>query len=441
MTTRRGFLASSLASPLLQAAQLPDRQPKTNVLLILADDLGFECLSCYGSTSYRTPNLDRIAAEGVRFTHAYAQPLCTPTRVQLMTGLYNHRNWEGFGIMNPKEVTFGHRMRQAGYRTAMAGKWQFYSYNPPDFEPEWRSRGMLAKDAGFEEYSTWHSLHTEDKGSRYGDPTYVSDGRLFKDMKDQYGDDVWSGFLLNFLARHKSEPNFLYYPMALTHGPFNPTPKSADWNTAKRLKNDRAYFKDMVEYMDEVVGRMRSRLESQGLASRTLVLFFADNGTDRSITSMLNGKPYRGGKGNTTDAGTRVPMIAWGAGVKGGRVVDDLVDSTDFLPTLYDVSGAPVPPGLKLDGRSFAPQLRGERGNPREWTFCWHDPRPGHGKMDYSLQIYARDKRWKLYKDGRLFDVPADPGEVSPIAPGAGGSDAASARERLQSVFRQLKVH
>jgi arylsulfatase A len=133
-------------------------------------------------------------------------------------------------------------------------------------------------------------------------------------------------------------------------------------------------------------------------------------------------------------------MIAWGAGVKGGRVVDDLIDSTDFLPTMFEVAGTAAPAAVKLDGRSFAPQLRGERGNPREWTFCWHDPRPGDGKMEFTLQVYARDKRWKLYKDGRLYDVPADPGEVSPIMPGAGGPEAATARQRLQAVFRQLDV-
>ena len=128
MLTRRTFLGA-LAAP---------RAARPNIVLILADDLGYECLGANGGTSYRTPHLDRLAATGVRFTHAYATPLCTPTRMQLMTGQYNFRNWRAFGIMDPKERHFGHWMRAAGYRTCIAGKWRLYSYNPPDFEPEWR---------------------------------------------------------------------------------------------------------------------------------------------------------------------------------------------------------------------------------------------------------------------------------------------------------------
>ena len=427
MTTRRQFL--SFAGSALAAS---GQTRKPNVLLILADDLGYECLGCYGGGSYKTPNLDRLAARGVRFNHAYAQPLCTPTRVQLMTGLYNNRNWKAFGIMDPKEVTFGHRMRQAGYRTAMAGKWQMYSYNPPDYEPEWRSKGMLAEQAGFEDYNVWHALHTEDKGSRYGDPTYMRNGKLFRNMRDEYGDDVWSAYLSEFMERHRSEPTFAYYSMALTHDPFVPTPRSADWATQNRLKNDKAYFKDMVEYMDEIVGRMQSRLERSGLADNTLVLFYADNGTHQSITSTLNGKPFKGGKGLTTDAGTRVPLLAWGAGVKGGRVVDDLVDSTDFLPTMLEAAGQHAP---KLDGVSFLPQLRGDKVKGRDHIFCWHDPRPGHDKKQFSLQIFARDQRWKLYSDGRLFDVPADPLELRPI--NVETAESKVARRKLDAAIRR----
>ena len=137
-------------------------QRKQNIILILADDLGFECLGCYGGKSYNTPNLDAMAASGTQFTHAYALPLCTPTRTQIMTGKYNFRNWKAFGILDPNEKTFGHYMQHAGYKTCITGKWQLWSYNPPSFEPEWRGQGMLPENAGFDEVLLWHAGHTED---------------------------------------------------------------------------------------------------------------------------------------------------------------------------------------------------------------------------------------------------------------------------------------
>jgi arylsulfatase A-like enzyme len=412
---------------------------KTNIVVIMADDLGYECLGCYGGTSYKTPNLDRMAATGVRFTHAYAQPLCTPTRVQLMTGLYNNRNWQAFGILDPKAETFGHMFQKLGYKTAMAGKWQMWSYNPPEFEPEWRGKGMLAKDAGFDEYMVWHALHTEDKGSRYGDPTYMVNGKVIKDDQGKYGDDLSADFLMSFMEKHRNEPFFCYFPMALTHGPFTPTPKSKDWTTA-RLKSDRKNFADMVSYMDDIMGRILKKVEALGIAEKTLVLFYSDNGTDRSITSRMGEQVIKGGKGLPTDAGTRVPLIAsWKGKAAAGRVCDDLVDSTDFIPTMFELAGAAVPKGM--DGRSFLPQVQGKAGKPREWTYCWHDPRPGFAKENYTKLVeYARTKRFKLYNDGQLFDVPADVLEQKPIAAGQGSKEAEAARKKLQAVLQSMKA-
>ncbi len=438
---RRQFLAASAAAVIPLAAQAQAQRP--NVLFILADDLGYECLGCYGGTSYRTPHLDRMAAQGVRFTNGFAQPLCTPTRLQLMTGLYNNRNWKGFGLMDPKTTTFGHRMSRAGYKTALAGKWQFWSYNPAGYRPEDRGKGQLAKDAGFDSYSVWHAGHTEDKGSRYGDPTYEENGKLYKDVKDQYGDDHWSQHLLSFFDSHRGQPVFAYYPMALTHGPFNPTPKSNGWTT-RRLKNDKVYFKDMVEYMDEVVGRTIAGLDKQGVLDNTIVLFIGDNGTPQEITSRMSDRIIKGGKGLPTDAGTHVPLLGyWRGTTPRGKVCDDLIDTTDFLPTMLDAAGldparALAPNETPLDGRSFLPQLRGQRGNPRDWIYCWHDPRPGWDKDAFKLEEWVRDKRFKLYRDGRLYDVPSDPLEERPIPPGT-GQESVAARRRLQPVLDRMK--
>lgn len=431
MLSRRDFLRALSVSAVAPPAKRP------NVLLILADDLGFECLGCYGSKSYATPHLDRMAAGGMRFRYAFAQPLCTPTRMQLMTGKSNFRNWKAFGIMDPKERTFGHLFRENGYRTAIAGKWQFWSYNPPNFEPEWRGKGQRIEDAGFDEYSVWHAHHTEDKGSRYGDPTYYENGKLYANQKDKYGDDVFADFLLRFIEKNREQPWFAYFPMALTHAPFTPTPKSADWAT-KRLKNDTQYFKDQVEYMDGIVGRMLARLEELKLAENTLVLFYADNGTLNAIRTKLeaNGKvtEFQGGKGDTTEAGMRVPLIAsWKGRIPAGRVNDDLIDSCDFLATICEATGVPIQSMGKTDGRSFLPQLTGKKGQPREWVYTWYDPRPGHDKERWTkTNRYAFDKRWKLYEDGKLYDWAADPRETKPL-------DDAGARRRLQAVLDRYR--
>ena len=193
------------------------KQP--NVLLIMADDVGIEGFGCYGGSSYETPHIDKLAEGGLRFTHAYSQPLCTPTRVQIMTGRYNHRNWSYFGILDPAEKTFGHLMKDAGYKTCISGKWQLQSYDPPDFPNAERRRGkgMRATQAGFDEHCLFHSWHTEDKGSRYAGPTYYKNGKLITEGKDKYGPDVSVDFILDFMKRNREEPMFVYYPMALPH--------------------------------------------------------------------------------------------------------------------------------------------------------------------------------------------------------------------------------
>merc|ERR1712096_220554 len=153
---------------------------------------------------------------GTRFTHAYTLPLCTPTRVQIMTGKYNFRNWKSFGILDPNEKTFGHYMQYAGYKTCITGKWQLWSYNPPNFEPEWRGQGMLPENAGFDEYFLWHAGHTEDKGSRYAGPVILDNNGLRQDTEGKYGPDLYTEYLLDFAKRHQDQPFFIYYPMALT---------------------------------------------------------------------------------------------------------------------------------------------------------------------------------------------------------------------------------
>jgi len=409
--------------------------------MIMADDLGYEAVGCYGGTSWKTPNLDRLAATGMRFEHAYAQPLCTPTRLQLMTGQYNFRNWKAFGLLPPEEVTFGHTMQEAGYKTCISGKWQLWSYNPPEFEPEFRSLGMRPEDAGFDEWFLWHARHTEEKGSRFPDPVILDNGNPVENTEGKYGPDLYTDYINDFVERNKDERFFIYYPMALTHGPFNPTPDSEEWESGNRFEsNPKEYFGDMVEYMDRVLGKMIDKLDELNLREKTLVIFFSDNGSPRETSSMMGDEQVQGGKGAPTDAGTRVPLVVNQPGaVQAGAVNDDLIDSTDVYAAVVDAGGGKYPEGKTIDGRSFLPQLRGEEGNPKESIIVWHDPRPGAMKEAFTeLALFARDKRYKLYDDGRLYDVPSDLLEQNPIAEGEGSADAEAARVKLRAVLDEI---
>lgn len=391
------------------ASTLSAASSRPNIVLIMADDVGIDGLSCYGSDTYKTPNLDRLAASGIRFTHAYSQPLCTPTRVQIMTGKYNHRNWTYFGILDPKERTFGHLLRDAGYRTCIVGKWQLQSYDPPDFPnaAKRRGAGMRVDQAGFEEHTLFHSWHTEDKGSRYADPTVYQNGSLRENLKGQYGPDISVTAMLDFMERHRNEAMFVYYPMALPHWPMVPTPDSEEWrDPSRRHEVGTEYFPDMVHYMDKLVGRIVAGIDKLGLTENTLVLFYSDNGTHLKITASMNGKEVRGGKATPAQTGIRVPLIAsWPGTIKGGQTNSDLIDASDFLPTLAALAKTTIPKNWHTDGLSFAPQLLGKNGPKRDWCFFWYDPRPGWDKNRFSRHIFALDHEYKLFSGGRLYDI------------------------------------
>ena len=159
---------------------------KPNVILIMSDDLGYEVIGANGGTSYRTPRIDELASEGMRFENAHVMPLCTPTRVALMTGKYNFRNYIGFGLLKPDETTFGHLFTNAGYNTCISGKWQLFSYEPKDENAEMRSKGQKIEDSGFDEFCVWHAHHTEEKGSRYKTPVIYQKGQERNDTEGQY---------------------------------------------------------------------------------------------------------------------------------------------------------------------------------------------------------------------------------------------------------------
>jgi arylsulfatase A len=388
----------------------------------MADDLGYETIGANGGTSYRTPTLDRLAAGGVRFDHCFAQPLCTPTRVQLMTGACNVRNYITFGQMDPALTTFGNLFQQAGFVTGIAGKWQLG--RDPD----------LPRKFGFTEYCLWQ--HTR-RPPRYANPGLEIQGVERNFSNGEYGPDLVNDFAREFITRHKDRPFFLYYPMLLTHAPYQPTPGSPDWDPAAQGEkiNDRPeHFNDMVVHMDRLVGKLLVTLDECKLREKTLVIFLGDNGTKRGTRSMMGDRERIGGKGTTTAAGMHVPLIvSWPGRIRAGVVCHDLVDSTDFLPTLCDAAGIALPAELRIDGRSFLPQLRGETGRPRSWIYSWYSPR------GEALRECAFNARYKLYRTGEFYDLRQDVGEQHPLAPEARSADAMDAARMLEAALAEFR--
>lgn len=366
-----------------------DRPP--NVVLIIADDMGYEALSVNGSESCQSPNLDKLAAQGVRFTNGFANPLCTPSRAKIMTGQYNVRNYLKFGMLDRGQTTFAHQLKAAGYATCIAGKWQLGS------EPD------SPQHFGFDQSCLWQhtrSGRSKEKGKRidrrYVNPLLEVNGEDTDYINGEYGPLVCTDFLCDFIEENKKKPFLAYYPMILTHCPFDPTPDSTDWDpkrlgssTYKGDRNDpQRHFRDMVAYADKLVGRIVAQLEKSGVRDNTLLIFTGDNGTDKPIVTAWNGTKIAGGKGSMTDAGTRAPLIvSWPAGIKRpGRVVDDLVEFCDIMPTLCEVAGADLPRNDPRDGSSIVPILQDQAGaRKKDWIYIW-----------YRGQVMVRNKQYSL---------------------------------------------
>ena len=413
-------------------AQVKKVQTKPNIILIMADDLGQETLGVYGSDSYTTPNLDRLANEGMRFDQCYATPLCTPSRVQLMTGKYNHRNYIGFGLLDPKEKTFGHFMQASGYKTFIAGKWQLLG-NAHQQKLAGGKIGSTPEQAGFDAHCLWQ---IDQIGSRYKDPLLSTYQKGTVKFPNQYGPDVFVEHIEAFMEENKDVPMFIYYPMVLTHDPFVPVPDNPEFKSfdAKSKVNDPIYFGEMVHYMDKLVGDIVQKTEDLGIRENTLILFIGDNGTDRDVTSIVNGKPLRGDKGHTTNAGTQVPFIAnWKGKIKPGEVNNHLIDFTDFLPTLLQASGQPSLPKSETDGISFYGQLFGENENTREWIFCHYAPNWGK----FESRRYVQNKDWKLYGNGEFYNLAKDSLEKNPLNTKEQSIEIQATVTKFQSVLNQ----
>ncbi|MBI5770196.1 MAG: sulfatase [Verrucomicrobia bacterium] len=399
-----------------------DRRPP-NFVFILADDLGTPPVAAYGNSFYRTPHLDGLARDGLRFTDAYAAcPVCSPTRAALMTGQYPARTrvtdfipgapypyarlkqpeWQKFLPLSA--TTLAEALAARGYATALIGKWHLAKgYFPPESVAEGPDR------QGFGESFITH------KPKKTDDPE-----------QDPHGVEAITTRALDFLARHRERPFFLYLPHNSIHAPII-APRALVAKHRARPGADRPennpVIAAMMEVLDDSIGRVLGKLDALGLRENTLVIFYGDNGGLLADAAQF---PFRGGKAQLHEGGIRVPLIVrWPGTIAAGRVSAAPVTTVDFFPTLLELADASPPPGVVLDGVSLAGHLRGAPPPPRDAIF-WHYPHY-HSAGDGGPAGAVRAGEWKLVEyyehtltqTGRapeLYNLRADPAESRNLA-------------------------
>lgn len=385
---------------------------KPNVILIMADDIGYECIGVNGSDSYLTPILDSLSTKGIRFTNTFSQPLCTPSRVKIMTGKPNHENYEYFSYLGTDKRTFGNLFKENGYKTSIVGKWQL---NGLKYKLKDHNRMSRPNDFGFDEYSLWQlSFPRDKKKERFANPKIEQNGKILKTDFSHYGPDIVSDYAIGFIERNKNDPFFIYYPMILVHDPFSPTPDSKIWkDESKRTIEDTKYFGDMISYMDKIIGKIINELKKHSILENTLLIFVGDNGSHPRIVSVQNGKKIKGAKGNTIKHGNHVPMfVNWDSKIKESFIVSSLIGFEDFYSTFEDILGIKE---KESSGKSFLNLLIGEEYKEREALTSYYDPR-WSSNVDKFRSVYSQTKEFKLYKNGNFFNTLKDPLELNSIS-------------------------
>jgi arylsulfatase A len=422
-----GLLLAGCSAPRDAAG---DSRP--NVLLIVADDLGLECLGAYGGTTFATPNVDRLAADGMRFSSAFATPACAPSRAELLTGRYPFRTgWiDNAGPLSPPslaptEPTFARTLRDAGYATAIAGKWQLGSL---------RERPSMPAESGFTESCCWSlervgkQLRMTPDNSRYFAPRLWRNGVAMGLEQDPraYAPEVELAFLTDFVTRNRERPFLAYHALNLPHAPYHVPPGHDAPAVDDPAQRAAIHYGLMIAYMDELVGRYVRLLAELGLERRTLVLFTSDNGGNENFVVELGGRRVRGGKFTLGESGSNVPFVARQVGVvPAGATCDELVDFTDVLTTFAALGDAPLPTGATLDGHSFAAPLHGTGPTSRTWVYC-----------QLGFAAFIRNRAWRLASDGHLFRVTGTYDD-EPVDPRADAS-ARTAYDELRGALLEL---
>jgi arylsulfatase len=367
-----------------------------NVVVILADDLGYGDLGCYGATDIETPNLDRLAAEGLRFTDfSVPQAVCSASRAALLTGCYPNRvsvlhalmPWAENGL-GPDEETIAELLREKGYVCGAFGKWHLGHH--PEFLPQ---------SHGFDEYfgipysnDMWpvgydgRPVGPEDPKARYPYPPLIEGNRKVAEIRTLADQDRLTGLYteraVRFIEKNRRRPFFLYFPHSMPHVPLGVSPEF-------RGKSKRGPYGDVIMELDASVGRVLGALRDAGLDRRTLVVFLSDNGPWLNFGNHAGSAgPLREGKGTEYEGGVRVPCIVrWPGRVRPGSVCREMAASMDILPTVVRAAGARLP-GRTIDGFDLLPLLLGETAlSPRDELYHY-----------YGTELHAvRKGRWKLH--------------------------------------------
>jgi arylsulfatase A len=385
---------------------------KPNIIFILADDLGIGNISCYGSDQFKTPNIDKLASTGMRFTHGYTAPLCGPSRALILTGRQPFRtgttNQDRVGKLEPsKEICLPSVLKTAGYTSLMVGKWSQFPLQPSDF--------------GFDQYMRFQASGKY-WNTQQANKSYTKNGEIVPLLDGEYLPDLMHNQVVDFISKNKNKPFFAYYSMSHIHGEILPTPDSKP--------DSKDLYTDNINYMDKLVGKLVKALDSLKMRQNTIIVFMGDNGTAAEGVSRatVQGKKLSGKKGDMLECGSLVPWIVnWKGGGQSGKVINDLVDATDWMPTFAALAGAKLPENVILDGKSFAPQLKGEKGTPREWIF-----------MELGNQWYVREEKWKLNRANELFDMRNAPFEEILIPADSKDEISMSARQRLSAVLKSI---
>lgn len=388
------------------------QQKKPNIIFVLADDLGIDGVSAYGADFFKTPVIDKLAKEGIRYTNAYTVPLCGPSRALILSGRYGFRtgavNQDMTGEIKPSAENFMPSiLKKAGYTSSMIGKWGQLPLGPAEF--------------GFDDYLRFFGsgsfFNEEGKKDKYvvnGKESVLKDG--------EYMPDLMHDHMVNFLTQHKKDPFYLYYSLSHVHGEIVATPDTKPGTTAYK-----ELYADNISYMDKLVGKLLHTLDSLKLRENTLIVFFGDNGTagEAAQIGRVQGQKLSGKKGTMQECGSLVPMIVnWPSMIKKPGVSNSLIDAADFIPTFAELAGAPLPTNNVLDGVSFAYQLKGVKGTAREWIFT------GLGK-----DWYVRSANWKLMRSGDLYDMRKAPFEEKLVVL---DDKTTAEKQKLQAVLDKL---